>query len=328
MQTVTTVAGPVALSALGKTLMHEHLTVGFAGWETDTLAGGPNRRDLVALCVDQVEALKAAGFTSMVDPCPNDLGRDVDLMGEVAARTGFNIIAATGFYTDRLGGNAYWRIVSQTDPKGCEARMAELMIRELQDGGAGGVRPGIIKLATGAGEMTPYEQVAFRAGARAALETGTPITTHTDAVLGDAQLALLTGQGVPAHRIIIGHCCGTGDHDYHMGLVSGGAYVGFDRFGIERIRPDAGRIASLLRLIEAGAEQHLIVSQDSVWCMRGQMLPKPPDGAPTFRSPLHFVHNIAPRLREAGIAQARIDALLTDNPLRYFSGEIAPKRLI
>jgi phosphotriesterase-related protein len=326
--TVTTVSGAVALGALGKTLMHEHLTAGFPGWETDTLAPGPDRRDLIALCVDQVEALKAAGFRSMVDPCPNDLGRDVDLMGEVAARTGFNIIAATGFYTDKLGGNAYWRTIASFDPEGCVERMAEVMIRELEDGGPGGLKPGIIKLATGTGRITPYEEVVFKAGARAALATGAPITTHTDAVLGDAQLALLQSQGVPAHRIIIGHCCGSRDHGYHMHLAGEGAYVGFDRFGVEGICPDAERTASLLQLLGAGVEQHMIISQDSVWCLRGRMLPKDRmEAMAKVHTPLRFEHHIAPQLRAAGVAQARIDALLIDNPRRYFSGEAAPQRV-
>jgi len=90
------VAGPIPAARLGHTLMHEHLAVGFPGWWTDYLGAGPAFRDLVFKCVDRIEELKSAGFSSLLDPCPSDMGRDVDLMGEVAARTGFNIIFATG----------------------------------------------------------------------------------------------------------------------------------------------------------------------------------------------------------------------------------------
>ena len=87
MATINTVCGPIPADRLGRTLMHEHLVSGMAGWEQDTLAPGPSRRALVALCIDRVEELKANGYQSMVDPCPNDLGRDLDLMREVSART-------------------------------------------------------------------------------------------------------------------------------------------------------------------------------------------------------------------------------------------------
>jgi len=40
---------------------------------------------------------------------------------------------------------------------------------------------------------------------------------------------------VPAHRIVIGHCCGSSDHDYHMKIAQGGSYLGFDRFGLDVI---------------------------------------------------------------------------------------------
>jgi len=36
------------------------------------------------------------GLRTFLDPCPNDLGRDVELMAEVAQATGVNIICATG----------------------------------------------------------------------------------------------------------------------------------------------------------------------------------------------------------------------------------------
>lgn len=325
MQTVTTVTGPVPATALGKTLMHEHLVVGFAGWEADSLAKGPDRSELVARCVDQIEALKAAGYSSLVDPCPNDVGRDVDLMGEVSVRTGFNIIAATGFYNEALGGNAYWRMVALYDPDFVD-RLAELMICELEQGVDGGLKPGIIKLATGAPAMTPYETKVFQAGAKAALATGAPITTHTDAVLGDVQLSLLKSLGVPAHRIIVGHCCGSRDHGYHMGLVGAGAYVGFDRFGVEDICSDADRTASLLEMLGAGAGQHMIISHDSVWCLRGQMLsPERAARLAKTHTPLRFEQHIAPQLRAAGVEQSEIDRLLTDNPRRYFLGETPPR---
>lgn len=315
---IATVTGFVSPAELGKTLMHEHLMVAMAGWELDAPAPGQSWREMVEICCDRIAELQAAGYRTLIDPCPNDVGRDVNLMAEVAARTGFNIIAATGLYNEVLGGNAYWRIKAMRHPDFID-QLADLMVRELTEGvGDSGIRAGVIKLGTGPEPITDYETKVFTAGARASLATGAPITTHSDAVHGDAQVRLLTSLGVPAHKIIVGHSCGNPDHAYHMGIVASGAYVGFDRFGLERICPDEVRTRSLLRVIGAGALRQVIVSHDSVWCHRGQSAP---EGLLATPGPLHFERVIAPQLRAAGVSAADLDTLLVTNPRRYFSGE-------
>jgi phosphotriesterase-related protein len=38
-------------------------------------------------------------------------------------------------------------------------------------------------------------------------------------------------------------------------------------------------------------------------------------------NPTHFITRIVPQLRDAGVTDAQIDALLLDNPRRFFAGE-------
>lgn len=323
MTRIATVTGETTPDALGKTLMHEHLVIGYPGFESHTSRPGPNQDERFAICVDKIEQLKDLGFTSMLDPCPNDLGRDVALAAKVAQQTGFQIICATGLYKQAEGGLPYWHFRSQfgsvLEP------MTELFVKELTEGiGETGIRAGIIKVATGVGAMTEYERTVLVAAACASVETGAPITTHTDqGSLGDQQLAILTENGVPAHRIIIGHSCGTDDHDYHMGLARAGSYLGFDRFGIDLIYPDEKRVASLVKLIKAGAGDRIVVSHDSVWCWRGE--PFPPEMFANLPNdpfdPTHFSRRIIPRLRDAGVTEEQIDGLLIENPRRFFEGE-------
>lgn len=322
MAEIQTVTGPIDASALGTTLMHEHLLIGYPGWESDTINPGPSRDEMRAACADRIAEMQDLGVASMLDPCPNDLGRDVELMAEMSARTGLQIICATGLYKQAEGGVPYWHFRGQFEP--IADAMAELFIKEIEDGiGETGVRAGIIKVGTGTGEVTEHEKHILEAAAKASIATGAPITTHTDqGTLGDAQQAILIGHGVPAHRIIIGHSCGTSDHDYHMGLVRGGSYLGFDRFGLDMIHPDAERVASLLRLVEAGAGRNVVVSHDSVWCWRGRPFPPELGGAMAeVWNPTHFQTRIAPQLLAAGATQSQIDAFLVDNPRRFFSGE-------
>ncbi len=323
---IQSVLGNVEIGDLGRTLMHEHLLVGYAGWEADTVRPGPSRSEMAKVCVDRIEELKSGGIDSIVDPCPSDLGRDVELAAEVAQKTGFQIICATGLYKEDEGGTAYWKFRSNFGPQ-AEA-MAEIFVHELTVGiGETGVRAGIIKVATGHGSITDYERTVLEAAAKASVETGAPITTHTDeGKLGDEQQAILTSHGVPANRIIIGHSCGTADHGYHMKIARGGSYLGFDRFGLDMIQSDDLRVASLAKVVEAGACAHVVVSHDTVWCWRGQPIPDPSAiavVAPNWH-PLHFTRNIVPRLREAGVTDQQIETMMVENPRRFFAGDAIP----
>jgi phosphotriesterase-related protein len=320
---INTVTGPIAVEALGVTLMHEHLMIGYPGWEADTLAPGPSREECVSECVRRVNEMQEHGINSMLDPCPSDLGRDVTLAAEVSARTGFNIICATGFYKEDEGGRAYWTFYQQVGEM--VERMAAVMIREIQQGvGDTGIRPGVIKVATGNGRISDYEYGVLEAAAIASNETGTPITTHTDhGTMGLEQQQFLVAKGVPAHRIVIGHSCGNPDVEYHQALAEGGSYVGFDRFGLEVLAPDETRIANLALMIKRGWEKQLVVSHDCVFCTRGEPFPPAMVGAAdpdVMFNPTHFHRHVIPRLKGLGVTDDQIETLLVVNPARYFSG--------
>jgi phosphotriesterase-related protein len=322
---VNTVTGPVRVEDLGVTLMHEHVLIGYPGWEADTLRPGPARAEIVSTAVEKIRSMQEIGIQSMLDPCPNDLGRDVGLAAEVADKTGFNIICATGLYKENEGGFAHWHFVRSIG-RGVEA-MAELFIHELTRGiGDTGVKAGIIKVATGEGKITDYEYDVLSAAATAAVETGAPITTHTDqGTMGEEQQAFLLEKGVPAHRIIIGHSCGSSDHDYHMRLLEKGSYLGFDRFGLDILAPDEQRIDALVALLQKQQERRIVVSHDSVWCTRGQPFPAEMLAAidvDKLFNPTHFHRNIIPALLARGVSREQIDTMLVDNPRRFFRGEV------
>jgi phosphotriesterase-related protein len=320
---VQTAIGPIPPERLGRTLMHEHLLIGYPGFDSDSIRPGPSRDEMFRVCVDRIEELKSLGITAMVDPCPNDLGRDVEFAAKVAQATRFPIVVATGLYKQAEGGHPYWAFRAMTG--GGAASIAELFEKELSEGiGSTGVRAGIIKVATGSPAISPYELTILEAAARAAAATGAPITTHTDqGRLGDEQQRILTGGGVAPHRIVIGHSCGTDDHAYHLRIAEGGSYLGFDRFGLDMLQPDAKRVESLLRLLRAGRGAQVVVSHDTVWCWRGEPIANPEAFAAVARNwePGHFLRRIAPRLKDGGASDDDIDRLLRENPRRFFAGD-------
>jgi len=313
---IQTANGSIELENLGKTLMHEHLVMAMSGWDSDTSVPRRSLEDTVAICVDSIEELKAGGFSSLLDPCPMDIGRDVELYGEVAVRTGFNIMFSTGIYNEHLGG-PYWRYKVTADPAGAE-KLAELYIRELTDGiGPSRLRPAVIKLAIGENPDSVYEAKLIKAAAIASNETGAPILAHTEGVGGDLLLGKLAVLGVEAHRIIVGHSCGSSDHDYHRRIVDSGAYIGFDRFGLTMVQTDEVRIAGMHSLIEDGYAGHLLISHDCTFCQRGRLIA---DEA-LYTDAMHYTRNIEPLLRALGVAQDLLDSLVTDNPRSYFAGD-------
>ncbi|MBM4382470.1 MAG: phosphotriesterase [Deltaproteobacteria bacterium] len=325
--TIQTVTGRIRPEQLGRTLMHEHVLVGYPGVEVDWIRPGMSRSEMLARAADKIEEMKAEGIAAMIDPCPVDLGRDIELIAEVSQRAKFPIVAATGLYHEHEGGSPHWKSrAAFAGPQ--ENAMAELFIKELTEGvGRSGIKPGIIKVATSAGVITEYEKTTLRAAAKASIATNTPITSHTDrGTMGPEQQQFLKDLGVPAHRIVVGHCCGTSDTDYHMQIVRGGSYLGFDRFGLDVVHPDKERVASLLRLIRNGAASRVVVSHDSVWCWKGDPIGNPAALAQMEQvwTPSHFTRHIVPQLLEGGATKADIDTLLVHNPRRYFAGEPLP----
>jgi predicted metal-dependent phosphotriesterase family hydrolase len=68
MATVNSVLGPCTPKDLGFTLIHEHLSAGFPGFEFDNASF--NRKEEVAKAVDKLKELKGLGVSTFVDPCP------------------------------------------------------------------------------------------------------------------------------------------------------------------------------------------------------------------------------------------------------------------
>src|SRR5687767_4843015 len=142
MPTVPTVTGPVEADRLGPTLVHEHFYFSYPG---DTL--DPNddfdRKLCIATGIVRAQQVQEHGVTTWVDPTPIDCGRDPELLAEISQATGLNVICATGFYHEHVGLPYYWRLRSEDE-------IYELYMHEISNGiGSTGIKPGIIKVATG-----------------------------------------------------------------------------------------------------------------------------------------------------------------------------------
>ena len=317
---INTTAGTITEDELGRTLIHEHVLAGYPGWFMDTREPGPKRADAISRVVDAFQRLHGYGVRTVVDPCPTDLGRDVEFCAEVSQRSGITLICTTGVYTEALGIPYTFRHLET-------GQIADIYQREIEDGiGTTGIKAGLIKIATGDGVVSDYERRMLTAATQAAHATGVPLISHTEnCSCGHDQIDIVTGGGVPAHRLLVGHCDGRDDHPYQASLAARGAYVGFDRFGLEVFNTDASRMKNLKQMIDAGYRDHLLVSQDTVNCW---LAPVPGVGTSDDIARMmpnwtitHLFERVFPELLRMGVAEADLDAIVFDNPRRYFAGK-------
>ena len=315
MKQINTVTGTASPEQLGTTLMHEHLLIGWAGWELDCSVPKFERKTALRNCVERLKEVRDLGLETFVDPCPMDIGRDVTFMAEAASASGVRIICATGLYKEDLGNTAYFKQRSVDD-------IAAVYIEEINRGiGGTGIKAGIIKCATGKDQVTKYEDMCLRAAARAHKATGVPITTHTEeGTMGREQLAIFASEGVDLRHVIIGHSCGSSDLRYHTDMLDQGTLLGFDRFGLDFVHPDKLRLAALIGLLGVGYENQLVLSHDTVACWLGRGLDLTPETAKGIENwtPIHVFKNIVPALKRAGVGDAKIRTMLVENPRKFF----------
>ena len=320
MPTVQTVLGPRDTDALGRVLIHEHVLVGYPGWFMDTRMPPFIRHEALARVVDAFQQLHAYGVKTVIDPCPMDLGRDVSFVAEVAQRSGIDLICTTGVYFEAEGIPFTLRHL-EIDA------IADIFQKEIEDGiGLSGIRPGLIKIATGNGVVTEYERKMLTAASRAAARTGLVLLSHTqNCTCGHDQIDIVTGEGVDPSRLLVGHSCGRDDHEYQAALARRGAYVGFDRFGIEIFNSDASRMKNVKQMIDSGLRDHVMLSHDTVNCWLGGI---PGVGNPAQVAAVapnwkltHLFENILPALQQMGVPAADLDHILTENPRRYLAKE-------
>jgi phosphotriesterase-related protein len=324
MAMVNTVLGPVASEGLGLTLMHEHLAFGFPGWYGDVTAAPFDRAAALETCGRNIEALKALGVRTIVDPTPNDCGRDPEFQREVAERTGINVIGATGYYYETDGAAAYFKFRGRFGAD-VGAEIYDMFVREITEGIAGtGIKAGVIKLASSKGAITDYERLFFKAAARAQRETDVPIMTHTqDGTMGPEQAELLIAEGADPRRIVIGHMSDNVDIRYQVRTLAQGVNVAFDRMGMQGRVRDVERVACLVGLIGTGYANRIMLSHDVCINWLGRPMPFAANPSPALADwqVTNIFNKIIPALREGGVSEAQINTIFVDNPRRLFGGE-------
>ncbi len=317
MSLVDTFRGPVSSERLGVTLIHEHIFVRNPELELNLPDGEWDPDAAVDRAVKGLEDLHELGVRTVVDLTVPGLGRDVELVSQVAERVPINLIAATGWYTPNVLPTFFSHrgpglALDSADP------LIEMFIRDIREGISGGpVRAGMLKVVTDVDGMTDDVRRVMSAAAIAHQETGVTITTHSNPAIrnGLEQQRFFQKRGVSPERLIIGHSGDSEDLDYLRALMDKGSTIGMDRFGMEHVLTDDRRIRTVVMLLELGYSDRMVLSQDAAFYSHVT----PPSwravSAPAWRMDT-ISRRIVPMLADAGVSDTEITQMMVDNPRR------------
>jgi phosphotriesterase-related protein len=247
------------------------------------------------------------------------LGRYIPRIQRIAEQTRIHIIVATGLYT-YCDLPFYFHFRGPGTVLDGPELMTEMFVRDIREGIAGtGVKAGILKCATDEPGVTKDVERTLRAVAQAHRQTGVPISTHTHARtrVGLKQQQIFREEGVDLSRVVIGHSGDTTDLAYLEELIGNGSYLGMDRFGIDTILPFEERVNTVAEMCKRGHAGKMVLSHDAA-CYN-HWLPERP--LPMILPRWHYLHihnDVIPALKQKGVTEAHLRAMLVENPRKIF----------
>ncbi|RAY16565.1 phosphotriesterase-related protein [Actinomadura craniellae] len=322
MSPVETVRGAVDSAELGRTYMHEHVFVLTADVQNNHPGEWGDEDERVADAVAKLRALAAQGVRTIVDPTVIGLGRYIPRIQRVAEQVPeLNIVVATGVYTyDSVPFFFHHR--GPALGAGVPDPMVDMFVGDITEGIAGtGVKAAMLKCAIDREGLTPGVERVMRAVARAHHLTGVPITVHTHPgrrTGAEVKRVLCEEEGVEPARIVLGHSGDTTDCDHLAELADAGFVLGMDRFGINVGTTFEARADTLVEMCRRGHAGRMVLSQDAA-CYIDWIDP----GALAFLPQWHYLHlgeDVLPHVRERGVTEEQITAMLVDVPRRFFEG--------
>lgn len=344
---VMTVLGKIPASELGVVTPHEHvfidMSVFFAEPEeisAKVMAHGPvtieklgvlKRNPFAVLDnvqmmdkqtqIDEINYFRFAGGKTVVDATNHGLGRDPELLREVAYRTGLNIIAGSGYYVDGAQTEATKALTIE--------QMEEDIVKDIEVGiGHTNIRAGIIGEIGVSHIMFPFEKKSLTAACRAQVRTGAPLSIHINpwSTQGLNAMEIVEEHKIEPKRVVICHSDVENREDYIFKLLDKGVYIEFDNFGKEMatdlwdVKPGSGRFVTdwervhlLKKIIDRGYEKQLLFSCDI--CLKSGLHAYGGWGYD------HVITHILPMLREVGVKESAIEEIMIHNPARWLDYE-------
>lgn len=338
---VMTVLGPVAPSAIGTTMMHEHLAHGAAhhgplppeselrdakvtvenaaAVDADPMSCVDNRllgEDAEDLVLEDLADYRRLGGRTVVELTPLDLGPNPQMLRRLSETSGIHVVAATGHYLARH--HSFELIDEAADS------IAGRLERHLTEGMAGtDIRAGMLK-AGASNPLHPSERKVLEAVGQVQAKTGAPVTVHLETrgareSNGHEVLDVLEAAGADLGKTVLAHLDmlvvnGPQAVAHQRTLAERGCSIGFDTC-VHASAPNCGtleqRADSIAQLFEAGVGDRVTVSSDLAMKVKFRRFGGVGLG--------NILRNLCPRLLEAGLSADDICLLLDRTPRRLLS---------
>jgi phosphotriesterase-related protein len=311
---VRTVLKDLSPGALGDgaILFHEHLSFGADFFERMRPPNVPRpatppqsyltNPDIVA---EELRAAGKDGLSCIVDGGHPDMGTNYEDLRNIAERSGVHVVASGGYYLQRMYPP---EVGSQS-----EDQLIDGLVQE-----ASAKRWGALGEIGSSEEMTADERKVFHVIGKTHVRTGLPVFTHTSHAgckkCALDQLEILESTGANLGNICIGHLSDITDDpkaETHKEIARRGAFLGFDTVGHQLAQGDAKKVALILQVLEAGYEDHILLSSD----FASERETKFNGGAGYSSVTAIFL----PKLRYAGVKETTIHKLIVDNPKRFLA---------
>lgn len=339
---VMTVAGTMAADDLGVTLMHEHILNDCRCWwhkptepERQYLADGPVQIGMLgelrmdpfvnldncalddeAAAIAELDLFVGEGGRTVVDPTCRGIGRNPEALVRISRATGLNIVMGSGYYLE----TSHPVDVGAMTPEA----IADEIVAEAIDGvGDTGVKIGLIGEIGVSGDFTASETISLRGAAQAQVRTGLPLMVHLPGWYRHAHrvLDIVEEEGADVRHTVLCHMNPScEDAAYQDSLAERGAFLEYDMIGMDywyadqqvQCPSDEDNARALVRLIEAGYIDRLLLSQDVFLKMMLTRL-----GGFGYA---YVVKHFLPRLKRHGVDDAAVRQLMIANPRSVFAG--------
>lgn len=329
---IQTVLGLIEPSALGSTLMHEHILCDLTPpgqfepgipetpislenvWEIRyhwCKHPGNNRLVDLDTAIKELNRFGSVGGMAIVDQTTIGIERNPSGLKRIAEKTGIHIIMGAGYYSEEYLSSKYLEMTPDE------------MARQICDEffwGAGETKicPGIIGEIGCSYPLTQFNQKTLRAAVIAQKETGASVSIHPGRhpQSPDSIIAAIKREEGETTRIIISHIDRTiFDFDTLLRLIDTGCAVEYDFFGIESsyypfqdidLPNDGTRLGYIRKLVDRGYIKQILISQDI--CTKTRLSCYGGHGYG------HIHKNVLPMMKRKGFSNAEIHALLVENP--------------
>ena len=339
-----TVLGLIDGDELGLTLPHEHLlldlsvrfklieesvtakimaqkpvSLDMTGWLRFHLF--ENRDNLMLdneeLATKEISLFKRAGGKSVVDVTNWGIGQDPHALARISRTTGLHIIMGTGYYTLDSG-------CAEILKEKSEDEIFDDIIKDIMVG-TDGICAGIIgEIGADSWPLDDIEIKSLRASTRAQRATGAALTIHPGRFEESPLqiLKIVEKAGADMSRVIMEHIDRTAySFDSMVAMAKTGCYLEFDcfsmegyyprRYGVFDIPNDAARVNYIIRLIDLGYLNQILISTDTA--MKARLVAY---GGPGYA---HIPDNVIPWMRAKGMSEEVIRTITVENPKRMLT---------